>query len=68
MVTESTETFPDNKIEAPAITICPQNRESNYGWKNSSETMRNTDMDSFYEIFCSELEGEPLLQCIADNT
>ena len=68
MTTTTTEEAADDKVEAPAITICPQNKESNFGWKNSLGSRRLHNGMSFLGIFCSGLEGSELVSCINNNT
>ena len=66
LVSESTDMSVDNKIIPPAITICAKNKASDFGWKGS--LLNITSEFSFYETFCSELEGDKLMMCINDET
>jgi hypothetical protein len=68
LVSESTDISVDDTIAPPALTVCAQNKESDFGWKKN---LLSSDMNptfSLYDNFCSELVGDQFVICINDAT
>ena len=55
LVSESTDLSVDDKIAPPAITVCAQNKESDFGWKKNHLSSDMTPNFSFYDTFALNL-------------
>ena len=62
----SKEISKDDKIKAPAITICALNNETETGWKNSNSSYSKNA--STFESVCQGVDDALLISCINNGT
>ena len=62
----STDTSPDGLVNAPAVTLCPENPDTAVGWKSGSNV--SLAVKSVYDTACSRLNGEKLINCVNNFT